>query len=520
MTGDQPGRRDPGHRVPGAIEGREEGEHRRARRGRRAQPERRLGRDRERALAADEEVGQRVARHVLDVLAAGPDHAPVGHHDLERQDRIARLAVLDAAQAAGVGAQVAADRAHLEAGRVGRVEEALGGDRGLELRVDDPRLDDGDEVLPVDLDDLVHRREDDRQPVLDAGRAARQPGPRPARDDRDAQLARRSGPARRRRRSWSGRRRPAAGRRGGTGSRRRGSPRGRGRRSGAGGRGGALSIAATSGSVVVAAGVWWVVTRRVYAAEPSLEWRRGYDGADVPAHAVDPRGPPDRHHRRLRAGRRAGPTRSLSRPRTVRARRSSRSRPRSSSPTPPPPRSSPGSVDRTSLFVDATYDASLRISWGTRKIAVDSTATIRNTSGAPIDRIELNTIAARLGSIQLHSVTVDGVATGATRSDQTIVVPLGGILPVDATTRIRVRFHATASQQPVRLELAVRQGERDHRPLPLAAVGQPQDRLRPAEPRRPVRDAVEPLGGGQDRDLASAGAGDERRPDRRSAPTA
>ena len=42
----------------------------------------------------------------------------------------------------------------------------------------------------------------------------------------------------------------------------------------------------------------------------------------------------------------------------------------------------PGSVNRSSLFVDATYDASLRISWGTRKISVDSTATIRNTSGA------------------------------------------------------------------------------------------------------------------------------------------
>jgi hypothetical protein len=40
-------------------------------------------------------------------------------------------------------------------------------------------------------------------------------------------------------------------------------------------------------------------------------------------------------------------------------------------------------------------------------------------------------------------VTVDGVAVAATRSDQTIVVPLGGILPVDGTTQIRVRFHAT-----------------------------------------------------------------------------
>ena len=103
----------------------------------------------------------------------------------------------------------------------------------------------------------------------------------------------------------------------------------------------------------------------------------------------------------------------------------------------------PGSVNKTSLFLDATYDAALRISWGTRKILVDSTATIRNTSGAPIDRIELNTIAARLGSIQLHAVTVDGVAASATRSDQTIVVPLGGVLPVDGTTKIRVRFHAT-----------------------------------------------------------------------------
>ena len=171
------------------------------------------------------------------------------------------------------------------------------------------------------------------------------------------------------------------------------------------------------------------------------EWTARYDGADVPAHAVDPCGPFDRHHRRLRAGRRAGP-RGLSRGRRRSGRAARVCRTRELEPG-AAAEIVPGSVNRTSLFVDATYDASLRISWGTRKIAVDSTATIRNTSGAPIDRIELNTIAARLGSIQLHSVTVDGVATGATRSDQTIVVPLGGILPVDATTRIRVRFHAT-----------------------------------------------------------------------------
>jgi hypothetical protein len=103
----------------------------------------------------------------------------------------------------------------------------------------------------------------------------------------------------------------------------------------------------------------------------------------------------------------------------------------------------PGSVGRSSLFLDATYDSYLRIRWGARKIRVDSTATIRNTSGAPIDRVEFNTIAARLGSIALDPVTVDGIAVGATVSDQTIVVPLGGILPVDGVTKVRIRFVAS-----------------------------------------------------------------------------
>src|SRR5262245_26593281 len=38
----------------------------------------------------------------------------------------------------------------------------------------------------------------------------------------------------------------------------------------------------------------------------------------------------------------------------------------------------PGSVNRTSVVLDATYDATLRLSWGTRRISVDSTAVIGN----------------------------------------------------------------------------------------------------------------------------------------------
>ena len=103
----------------------------------------------------------------------------------------------------------------------------------------------------------------------------------------------------------------------------------------------------------------------------------------------------------------------------------------------------PGTVNRSSLSLDALYEAYLRIEWGARTIRVDSTATIYNTSGGPIDRLNLNTIAARLGAMKLGPVTVDGVTVPASVSDQTIVVPLGGILPEGAATIVRVRYSAT-----------------------------------------------------------------------------
>ena len=132
-----------------------------------------------------------------------------------------------------------------------------------------------------------------------------------------------------------------------------------------------------------------------------------------------------------------------------------------------------------------------------------STSTRRRRSAtrraAPIDRVELNTIAARLGGIRLEPVTVDGAPSRPRISDQTIVVPLGGVLPAGGDDDGPGPLPRHAAQQPDRLELAVHAGQRRRRPLPLAAVGQPPDRLRPAEPRRPVRDADEPVGQGPDR---------------------
>jgi hypothetical protein len=103
----------------------------------------------------------------------------------------------------------------------------------------------------------------------------------------------------------------------------------------------------------------------------------------------------------------------------------------------------PGSVGRSSLHLRASYETTLRLAYGTRRFAVDSMATITNTSGGPVDRIEFNTAVARLGGMRLGTVTVDGAKATASVDDQTIVVPLGGILPVGAVTRVRIAYVAT-----------------------------------------------------------------------------
>ena len=117
VTGSTPAGDDPGDRVAGAVERREEREQRRPRRRRGPEPERRLGDDPERPLRPDEQGDERVAGDVLDVPAAGPDHRAVGEDDLQPEHGVARLAVLHAAQPAGVRPEVAADRAHLVARR-------------------------------------------------------------------------------------------------------------------------------------------------------------------------------------------------------------------------------------------------------------------------------------------------------------------------------------------------------------------------------------------------------------------
>ena len=56
----------------------------------------------------------------------------------------------------------------------------------------------------------------------------------------------------------------------------------------------------------------------------------------------------------------------------------------------------PGSVHRTTLAMTATYDVAVRLAVADRRLA------------GGIDRLLLNTVMAKLGALDLRSVTVDG----------------------------------------------------------------------------------------------------------------
>lgn len=112
-------------------------------------------------------------------------------------------------------------------------------------------------------------------------------------------------------------------------------------------------------------------------------------------------------------------------------------------PTVPPSAIVSGSVDRTSMDVTATYAVNAAITVATGSLDVTTRIDVRNDSGEPIDRLELNTIAARLGNMRITESTVDDVRVPARIADQTIIVPLGGVLPDGASATLRIAYRAT-----------------------------------------------------------------------------
>ena len=103
----------------------------------------------------------------------------------------------------------------------------------------------------------------------------------------------------------------------------------------------------------------------------------------------------------------------------------------------------PGSVNRTSMAIRAEYAVDVRLGFAARSLRGSVTITARNGSGGDIDRLELNTVMGPLGALRLGTVTVDGKPVAARLDDQTIIVPLGGVLPLAETAVVMVPFSAT-----------------------------------------------------------------------------
>ena len=113
---------------------------------------------------------------------------------------------------------------------------------------------------------------------------------------------------------------------------------------------------------------------------------------------------------------------------------------------PPPPSIEPGEVDRASLDVSATYDVNALISVGSGAIEMAARIEVTNQSGEGIDRLELNTVAARLGGIEVTESSVDGQRVKTRVNDQTLIMPLDGVLPDGASATILIGYRATLTR--------------------------------------------------------------------------
>lgn len=103
----------------------------------------------------------------------------------------------------------------------------------------------------------------------------------------------------------------------------------------------------------------------------------------------------------------------------------------------------PGAVGRSTLDVRATYRVTATISVANGALDVTTRIEATNESDGAIDRLELNTIAAKLGGIRISAATVDDVPTTVRINDQTLLVPLGGLLPPGASATITITYRAT-----------------------------------------------------------------------------
>lgn len=95
-----------------------------------------------------------------------------------------------------------------------------------------------------------------------------------------------------------------------------------------------------------------------------------------------------------------------------------------------------------SYRLEARYDVSVHLDWDTRWVDVGTSIDVLNTSGVPVDQLELNSVAAKLGSMRKLRVKVDGVGVKPSVIGQTIKVPLAAPLAESGSATVWLSFEA------------------------------------------------------------------------------
>ncbi len=89
-----------------------------------------------------------------------------------------------------------------------------------------------------------------------------------------------------------------------------------------------------------------------------------------------------------------------------------------------------------------TYDVKAAITVSTGALEVTTLLRVHNDSGEAIDRLELNTLAAKLGGIRIIEATVDDTPVKVVVDDQTLRVPLGLNLEPGHDAAVRIGYRA------------------------------------------------------------------------------
>jgi len=96
-----------------------------------------------------------------------------------------------------------------------------------------------------------------------------------------------------------------------------------------------------------------------------------------------------------------------------------------------------------SIGLSATYDVSANLQWSNRRLVVNSTATVKNTSSSSVTGLTFNLVPAKIGRINMNGVTVNGSAASTTVDDMNLIVHLNSALAPNASADVTIRYSAT-----------------------------------------------------------------------------